>query len=132
MQEDSFTEMVDPDMFSLNCGVIPNTNNVVIVRSDDDRQELIDVELKGVDDVPERDIPADHEDGGLSVGLVLVRGSQKSLLAGDEEDLLHVRLGVGGEDGSVREVPDIDQVSLGQDQRLPINTQSCCRNLERK
>ena len=123
MQEDSFTEMVDPDMFSLNCGVIPNTNNVVIVRSDDDRQELIDVELKGVDDVPERDIPAHHEDGGLSVGLVLVRGSQKSLLAGDEEDLLHVRLTVGRQDGAVGKVPDVEDVRLSYDQNLPILTQ---------
>ena len=51
-------------------------------------------------------------------------------LVGGEHDLLHVRLGVGGEDGPVGEVPDIDLVSLGQDQRLPIKTQSCRRYLE--
>ena len=67
-----------------------------------------------------------------SAPLCLVANCQEPPLVRGEHDLLHVRLRVGGEDGAVGEVPHVDLVSLGQDQRLPVNTQSCRRYLDRE
>ena len=42
----------------------------------------------------------------------LVANCEESPLVGGEQDLLHVRLGVGGEDCPVREVPHVDLIEI--------------------
>ena len=88
----AFAEVVDAHMFLPGLCVQPNTNNIMIVRGQDNLAKLFDGELKSPDNGSKRKGSRDNEYGRLGVGRRLVADGQKPLSIRCEQDLLHIWL----------------------------------------